>query len=97
MTIQPTPAAPEAAGDATEAGALERAIALLGGPSEAARALGISRQAVHKWKGNRAPVEHCPTIERLTLRAVTCEQLRGDVEWSVVRRRPHKPRDLAAA
>ncbi len=31
------------------------------------------------------PAERCPTIERLTERAVTCEELRPDVEWHVLR------------
>lgn len=31
------------------------------------------------------PAERCPTIERLTDRAVTCEELRPDVEWHVLR------------
>lgn len=31
------------------------------------------------------PAERCPTIERLTECAVTCEELRPDVEWHVLR------------
>lgn len=63
----------------------ETAIALLGGPSAAARALGCSAQAVIFWRDGkrRLPAEMCPKIERLT--GVSCEQLRPDVEWEVLR------------
>lgn len=36
----------------------------------------------------RFPAEHCPTIERATRekgQVVTCEQLRPDVAWEVLR------------
>jgi DNA-binding transcriptional regulator YdaS (Cro superfamily) len=68
-----------------------------------ARALGVTPAAVNQWcKGLRAvPAERCPEVERETLRVaadkgdpglvVTCESLRPDVEWSVLRRRDPQP------
>jgi DNA-binding transcriptional regulator YdaS (Cro superfamily) len=39
------------------------------------------------WKARgKVPADHCPEIERLTKRAVTCEELRPDVNWGVLRR-----------
>lgn len=75
------------------------ACALLGGQAEMARALGVTPAAVNQWcKGLRAiPAERCPIIERLTKERVrelgqgepvTCEQLRPDVAWSVLREQP---------
>lgn len=66
---------------------ISTAAELVGGVSALARLLGVTPSAVHQWlRGQRpVPAERCPAIERLTLRAVTCEQLRPDVEWSVLR------------
>jgi DNA-binding transcriptional regulator YdaS (Cro superfamily) len=62
-----------------------------------ARALSITPGAVNQWcRGLReVPAERCPDIERLTREAaaakfdqtliVTCEQLRPDVAWGVLR------------
>lgn len=74
------------------------AIEVLGGPVAAARVLGVKGgryQTVQSWLANRVPAEYCPLIERETrLKAaeandpnliVTCEQLRPDVQWSVLR------------
>ena len=64
--------------------ALERAIALAGGPTNMAHALGLtSRSVVYQWGKNRVPADICPDIEALT--GVSCEELRPDVNWSVVR------------
>jgi DNA-binding transcriptional regulator YdaS (Cro superfamily) len=72
-----------------------RAIALLGGPVKAAIALNVPGQryqTVQSWLRNRVPAEYCPLIERETrARAkepddvVTCEKLRPDVAWEVLR------------
>ena len=43
----------------------------------------ISAQAVHKWK--QVPAERCPAIEQATNGAVTCEDLRPDVDWAYLR------------
>jgi len=42
---------------------------------------------VNQWATGRRPVpaEFCPKIERATSGAVRCEDLRPDIEWSVLR------------
>lgn len=45
----------------------------------------ISSQAVFKWVGGSVPAERCPDIEAATGGAVTCEALRPDVNWAVLR------------
>ncbi|WP_084199166.1 transcriptional regulator [Noviherbaspirillum autotrophicum] len=45
----------------------------------------VSYQVVQQWLINRVPADYCPSIERITDREVTCEQLRPDVEWAVLR------------
>lgn len=47
----------------------------------------VGKDAVGKWKMPwcRIPAEYCPSIERLVNRAVTCEQLRPDVDWAYLR------------
>lgn len=49
--------------------------------------LGVSQGAIGQWKldGRRIPAEHCPTIERITNRQVTCEELRPDIDWAYLR------------
>lgn len=66
---------------------IDVAAGLLGSQAALASALGVSRAAVPQWKeaGRRIPAEHCPKIERLTGGKVTCEQLRPDMEWEVLR------------
>nr|WP_294864370.1 helix-turn-helix domain-containing protein [uncultured Pseudogulbenkiania sp.] len=57
-----------------------------GGPSAVGRALGVSSSAVNNWAARgHIPAEHCPTLERLTGGKYRCEQMRPDVEWSVLR------------
>lgn len=67
--------------------AITKAISIIGGPSELARQLGVTPQAVCFWRdGARAlPAEHCPSIERLTSGEIRCEDLRNDVDWSFIR------------
>ena len=68
---------------------LERAIHEAGGPTNLAKALGLSGHAViYQWKQNRVPAEHCPDVEALT--GVRCEELRPDVNWAVLRAKPRK-------
>lgn len=75
--------------DVTPEDGLREAIRRCGGsPLSLARRLGgkVVRQNVEYWlSSNRVPAEHCPAIERITEGAVTCEVLRPDVEWSVLR------------
>ncbi len=62
-----------------------------------ASALGVKQPTISEWlRGDRrVPAERCPQIERETRRLardksdpsliVTCEQLRDDVAWEVLR------------
>lgn len=52
-----------------------------------AKAIGAHAPDVSRWaKGERVvPAEYCPAIERASLRLVTCEELRPDVDWEVIR------------
>lgn len=75
--------------------AITKAIGILGGPLRMASMFRVSPQAVYFWKSGkrRVPAEVCPSIERATDGAVRCEDLRPDVEWSVLR----TPGDTVAA
>lgn len=53
--------------------------------SEIARQLGVKPQAVQQWFKRKTPVIRCPEIERITEGKVTCEELRPDVNWKVLR------------
>lgn len=74
-----------------EKAALSRAAKVLGGQAALASALGFSdRRNVSPYftTARRLPAEHCPTIERATRAAgevVSCEELRPDVAWDVLR------------
>lgn len=67
--------------------AIKRAIELAGGPAKLAEVLGVSQQAVYFWRAGarRLPAERCPDIERAVGGAVTCEELRPDVDWQYIR------------
>lgn len=70
---------------------IQRATRLFGSVEKLARMMtvydpdGVSRMTVYLWArpGKRVPAEYCPDIERLT--GVTCEELRPDVNWAVLR------------
>lgn len=66
---------------------ISRAISIVGSASALAKELGVTPQAVCFWRdGDRQiPADICPSIERITKRDVQCEELRPDVEWSVIR------------
>jgi DNA-binding transcriptional regulator YdaS (Cro superfamily) len=55
--------------------------------SALARSIGTPAILVTQWaSGQRqVPAERCPAIERATNGAVRCEDLRPDVDWSVLR------------
>ena len=61
----------------------------VGGPSAAARMLGVSVQAVCFWRDGKRklPAEICPTIEKISSGKFLCEDLKPTVEWSVVAER----------
>ncbi len=74
-----------------EKAALRRAADVLGGQAGLASAIGFNdRRHVWPWfnTDRRIPAEHCPAIERATRergQVVTCEELRPDVQWAVLR------------
>lgn len=81
-----------------EKAALRRAAEVLGGQAALASVLGFSTRAgVWPWfnTDRKVPAEYCPTIEEATRAAaaqrqdpslvVTCEELRPDVRWGVLR------------
>ena len=52
-----------------------------------AKQMGAKTSNVCLWaKGKKkVPTNHCPEIERITEGKVTCEELRPDVNWGVLR------------
>lgn len=69
---------------------INKAIELLGGLNSLAAALGRTPQQVSNWRmRDQVPAVYCPDIERVTKGAVTCEELRPDINWAVLRR-PYK-------
>lgn len=70
--------------------ALERAIRLADGMTALVRKLNerghdiTGHSTVYQWKKTRVPADYCPDIEALT--GVSCEDLRPDVNWSVLRK-----------
>ena len=70
--------------------AARRAVKILGGLVKTAEALNLpaKHQAVQGWIANRVPAEYCPLIEKATREKgepVSCEELRPDIAWSVLR------------
>lgn len=63
------------------------AIEALGGLGRMATALNVTTAAIGQWRDciRQVPAERCVQIEALTQGAVRCEQLRPDVNWSVLR------------
>lgn len=76
---------------------LDRACAALGGQAALGSAVGVKQPTVNGWVtgDQRVPAERCPRIEAATRAVaasrgdpaliVTCEQLRPDVGWDVLR------------
>jgi len=52
-----------------------------------AREIGVSAVLINQWKSGarQVPAGRCPDIERATNGAVTCEELRPDVNWGYLR------------
>lgn len=63
------------------------AITHMGNPTNLARYLGVTTQAVCFWRDGKRkiPPEICIQIEKGTSGAVRCNDLRPDVEWSYIR------------
>lgn len=51
------------------------------------RAMNIAQPIVSLWVSGkrRVPAERCPEIEKFTEGKVTCEELRPDVNWKILR------------
>lgn len=69
--------------------ALSRAFEVVGSQVRLAELLGVTPAAVSQWlSGLRpVPIKRCPEIEKATGGMVRCEDLRPDVDWSVLRGR----------
>ena len=86
---------------APEKAALHRAAKILGGQAAMAEILGYEdRRNIWPWfnTDRRFPAEHCPAIERATREKgdpVTCEELRPDVPWEVLRMQADAERKAA--
>ena len=67
---------------------MQQAITNAGSISKLARILQVTPQAVCFWRDAKReiPADKCPLIERAT--GVSCEALRPDVMWSVLRSQP---------
>lgn len=63
--------------------ALQKAISILKSQKNLGTAINVSQSMVSQMaRGERpVPAEHCLAIERATHGAVTCEQLRPDIDW----------------
>lgn len=69
---------------------LQQAVALMGGQTATARALGVSQSLIAQWiardrdpqqrKGRPLPEEYCPAIEQVC--GIRCEQLRPEIIWT---------------
>lgn len=70
---------------------IKRARDILGGVSKMASVLGVKPPTVSQWMAaspkyaRPIPGRFCPVIERATLGAVTCEELRPDFDWAYLR------------
>jgi DNA-binding transcriptional regulator YdaS (Cro superfamily) len=58
-----------------------------GAGAELARYLKVNHVMVSQWRYGikQVPAERCPDIEAATQGALTCEDLRPDVNWAVLR------------
>jgi len=66
--------------------ALNKAIAYMGSQVALAEEIGGTPQLVNNWiRRGQVPAEHCPKIERATRGQVTCEDLRPDIDWAILR------------
>lgn len=66
---------------------LKKAIITAGGQRELARLCGVSQAAVSKWLNGISKIgeDKAILLEQALNGLVTCEELRPDVNWSVIR------------
>lgn len=76
---------------------IARACGLVGSQTQLARILSVTPATVNQWISGVRPVpaERCPAIERATEGAVTCEELRPDVDWAYLRRAQNPTQEAA--
>ncbi len=83
-----------------ENSALKKACLSFGGQALMARNLGVSPPTINQWVSGARPIpaERCLEIEKITEGAVTCEELRPDVDWAYLRGTlPHSTRQNPTA
>lgn len=63
---------------------IQKAIDHFGSAASLARGLDVAPQMITQWKDGSRPIpaERALEIERATGGAVTCEELRPDIDWS---------------
>lgn len=62
--------------------ALDRAIEIAGGVGKLADLVNSRQSVVSNWRARgNVSAEGCADIERATVGAVTCEELRPDLQW----------------
>lgn len=69
---------------------IQDAIDLAGSITNFSKMLGVTPQAVCFWRDGKRqiPADKCPLIEKVTGGVISCERLRPDVAWSVIRNQP---------
>jgi len=67
--------------------ALRKAISIVGGQRKLAQICGVSQAAVSKWLNGISKIgeDKAILLEQALNGLVTCEDLRPDVNWSVIR------------
>ena len=58
---------------------MDRACEIVGSQAQLARLLGVSAEAVRKWRRDRVPAERVLQIEKITKNKVSRYQLRSDL------------------
>lgn len=76
---------------------IDRAISYMGNASRLAEAMGVTLQAVCFWRDGKRKVdaETAMLMERVTNRAVTCEELCPTADWAYIRGTRKKIKALA--
>ena len=66
---------------------IKQACAIAGGQGRLAKLLGITSSTVNQWVTGKRPIpaERCIQIEKVTSRAVVCEDLCPGSDWSYIR------------
>lgn len=67
--------------------AIKKVCKVLGSQRRLAELLGVTPATINQWVSGRRPVpsERCIDIERATVGAVRCEDIRPDIDWAYLR------------